>query len=760
MRPAHDAACTKGLGLLDAEDPRRNVVLDKQSISAVIRLFRVHAPTIARTCAPGQFVIVRGDERGERIPLTIADFDPAAGWIELVVQIVGAGTRQLDALHPGDRFLDIAGPLGHRSEIAKFGTVVMVGGGVGIAPVHPIQRAMKAAGNTVVGIIGARSKDLLFWEEKMRATSDHLFVATDDGSYGEKGFVTTLLKRLLDAGEKVDRVVAIGPPIMRRAVSETTRPAGIKTIVSLNTIMVDGTGMCGGCRVEVGGKTRFTCVDGPEFDGHAVNFALLASRLATYTEAEQRLARLKEEAEKGRPVPVKAKERVSMPQQDPAVRRGNFNEVALGYTEEQARSEALRCIQCRKPTCISGCPVNIDIPAFIKLLQEGRPLAAARKIKEQNNLPAVCGRVCPQETQCEVVCVLAKKNAPIAIGRLERYVADYEAAHEKPRVPPLPPPTGRRVAVVGAGPAGLTAAADLSLLGHKVAVFEALHAAGGVLVYGIPEFRLPKTIVQRECDFLAELGVEFRLNTPIGSGITGARLLEEGFDAVFIGTGAGLPMFLNVPGENLKGVYSSNEFLTRVNLMRAYKFPEYGTPVLPGQRVAVVGGGNVAMDSARSALRLGARSVILVYRRTRKEMPAREEEIEHAIEEGVELRELTNPVRFLGDEKGWLTGVECLRMELGEPDASGRRRPLPVKGSEHVIPVDLFVIAIGNLPNPLLTRNWPELKLDERGNIPVDGNRMTNLPGVFAGGDIVTGAATVMRRWVPASRRQRRSTRT
>jgi glutamate synthase (NADPH/NADH) small chain len=486
-----------------------------------------------------------------------------------------------------------------------------------------------------------------------------------------------VLQRLLDAGRKLDRVVAIGPPVMMRAVAEVTRKPAVPTIVSLNSVMVDGTGMCGGCRVEVGGKTRFTCVDGPEFDGHQVNFKLLLSRLNTYRPEETRAVAQheKERAEAARP--VKARERVGMPEQDPVLRRKNFDEVALGYTAEQAQSEALRCIQCRKPTCVAGCPVNIDIPAFIKDIAEGRFPASARKLRETNNLPAICGRVCPQETQCEQVCVLARKQQAIAIGRLERFVADWEAAQGRLRAPAPPAPTGYRVAVIGAGPAGLTASADLALLGHRVTVFEALASPGGVLVYGIPEFRLPKAIVQRECEYLEELGVEFRTNTPIGGALTVPLLLKEGFDAVFIGTGAGLPQFLGVPGENLKGVYSSNEFLTRVNYMKAYRFPEYQTPVRVGRRVAVVGGGNVALDSARSALRLGAEQVYLVYRRSRQEMPARAEELRHALEEGLELRELTNPVRVLGDSDDWVVGLECLRMELGEPDASGRRRPVP-----------------------------------------------------------------------------------
>jgi glutamate synthase (NADPH/NADH) small chain len=747
---AETRACRIGaantFSILDAPDDRQNLILAKGPLCETVAEFRVYCPQVALFCEPGQFVVARGDEKAERLPLTIADFDRDEGSITLVVQIVGVGTRKLDRFEKGDRFVDVVGPLGRASEIEDYGSVVLVGGGLGIAPVFPIQRAMKEAGNRVTSIIGARSKDLLFWEERMRATSDELFVATDDGSYGEKGFVTDVLKRLIGSGEKIDRVIAVGPAVMMRAVANTTREAGIKTIVSLNSIMVDGTGMCGGCRVEVGGETKFTCVDGPEFDAHEVNFDLLMSRLGTYSEAERRaVSRHEEETKALRADDVsKAEHRIPMPAQDPAVRRHNFDEVALGYTPHMARAEALRCLQCKKKPCVAGCPVNVDIPAFIKLIQDGHFLAAARKIKETNNLPAICGRVCPQETQCEEVCVLSKKGRPIAVGRLERFVADTEAKMGAVRVPEIAEWKDKRVAVVGAGPAGLTAAADLALMGYRVTIFEALHAPGGVLVYGIPEFRLPKAIVRRECEYLEKLGVEFRLDMPVGPGVTVPQMLETGFEAVFIGTGAGLPWFLDIPGENLKGVYSSNEFLTRVNLMKAYRFPEYDTPVLRGRNVAVVGGGNVAMDSARSALRLGADNVWIVYRRTRKEMPARDEEIEHALEEGVVFKELTNPVRVLGDEDGWVKGLECIVMELGEPDDSGRRRPLPVEGSDHVIEVDQFVVAIGNGPNPMLTKSWPELGLNRRGNIEVDGDQMTSIPGVFAGGDIVTGAATVI----------------
>lgn len=729
--------------ILNTPDEKLNRIIRKESLGAVIRLYEVYCPAIACYCEPGQFIVVRGDEQGERVPLTIADFDRKAGTITMVVQIVGLASGKLDQLGEGDRFQDIVGPLGHKSEITNFGTVVCIGGGLGIAPVYPIQRRLKEVGNNVYSIIGARNRDLIFWEERMRAAADELFVVTDDGSYGEKGFVTTALEKLIQSGEKIDRVIAIGPPIMMRVVCDLTRKYNIKTIVSLNSIMVDGTGMCGGCRVEVAGQTKFTCVDGPEFDGHEVNFALLFQRLSTYQQEEGRIyeafKREKEEAEKIR----KASSRVSMPAQDPLVRARNFDEVALGYTAEMAQAEAMRCIQCKKPKCVEGCPVNVDIPGFIKEIQDGHFLKAAAKIKATNNLPSVCGRVCPQESQCEAKCVVGIKSQPVAIGRLERFAADTEAAMGTP-LPALPKKNGRKVAVVGAGPAGLTAAADLAMLGYEVTVFEALHSPGGVLAYGIPEFRLPKAIVKRECDYLKRLGVEFRYNMPIGQTVGVPELREAGYDAVFIGTGAGLPSFMNIPGENLNGVYSSNEFLTRINLMKAYR-DDYDTPVLRGRNVAVVGGGNVAMDAARSALRLGAENVYIVYRRTRKEMPAREEEVAHALEEGVIIRELTNPIEVIGSDKGWVTGLKCQLMELGEPDASGRRSPVAIKGSEHVIEVDQFIVAIGQGPNPMLTRNWPELKLNKRGNIEADEKTMmTNIPGVFAGGDIVTGAATVI----------------
>lgn len=438
--------------------------------------------------------------------------------------------------------------------------------------------------------------------------------------------------------------------------------------------------------------------------------------------------------------------RQNMPKQNPEIRRRNFAEVAEGFTIKQAKLEAERCLKCKKPRCVQGCPVEVNIPGFISLLAAEQPGAALAKIKEKNNLPAICGRVCPQENQCEKECVLGRKGEPIAIGALERFCADWGRTQQtnEQSHPDLTTTKGK-VAVVGSGPAGLTAAADLALMGYKVTLFESLHAPGGVLRYGIPEFRLPKAIVDYEIGNLANLGVEIKNNFLIGQTLTIDELFTQGYQAVFIGTGAGLPYFLRIPGENLSGVYSANEFLTRVNLMKAYRFPEYDTPIRIGKRVAVVGAGNVAMDSARTALRLGAEEVSIVYRRSREEMPARLEEIENAEEEGVKLRLLTNPIEILGDESGEVKAMVCQKMSLGEPDASGRRRPIPIPDSEITLPVETVVVAVGQGPNPILLRGTKGLKLNKRGYIEVDPETMmTNIPGVFAGGDIVTGAATVI----------------
>jgi len=438
--------------------------------------------------------------------------------------------------------------------------------------------------------------------------------------------------------------------------------------------------------------------------------------------------------------------RVDMPRQDPHVRAHNYNEVALGYSDDMARQEATRCIQCPKRPCVAGCPVNVDIPEFIKAVRDSNMPDSVKILKSKNALPAICGRVCPQETQCEQVCSLGKKGAPIAIGRLERYVADWDLGHKELASPTqIPPATGKKVAVIGSGPAGLTCAADLAKFGHKVTIFEALHTAGGVLMYGIPEFRLPKDVVQSEVAYVKSLGVDVQLDSVMGKLATVDELLTTGFDAVFLGTGAGLPMFMDIPGENLNGVYSANEYLTRVNLMKAYLFPEYDTPIKLGKQVAVIGGGNVAMDSARCALRLGADKVYIVYRRSRAEMPARHEEAENAEEEGIIFKLLTNPKQIIGDDKGWVKGMECYEMELGEPDASGRRRPITRQGSEFIMDVDVVVVALGTTPNPLVPATTKGLEVTKRGTVVADEQSgKTVKDRVWAGGDVVTGAATVI----------------
>ncbi|NLW35206.1 bifunctional dihydroorotate dehydrogenase B NAD binding subunit/NADPH-dependent glutamate synthase [Syntrophorhabdus aromaticivorans] len=722
-----------------------NEIIEKRELAPSITMFKLYVPDIAAKVKAGQFVVLRADDYAERIPLTVADYNRDEGWIMIIFQAVGSSTQKMAKYEKGQTLLDVVGPLGKASHVEKFGTVVCVGGGVGVAPVLPIAKALFQAGNKVISIIGARSKDMLILEDEMKAVSTELYVTTDDGTYGHHGFVTDVLKQIIEKGEKIDEVVGIGPVVMMMAVANTTKPYNLKTIVSLNTIMVDGTGMCGCCRATIGGETRFVCVDGPEFDGHQVDFKELVARQKMYNREERRAmwdhqCKMEFQAKQLK----KTKRRERMPEQDPKKRIQNFNEVALGYTRENAIREANRCLSCKNMPCVEGCPVNVKIPDFIKKVKEGDFMGAIHIIKGTNALPAVCGRVCPQETQCEQRCILGKKGEPIAIGRLERFCADYEAQQGDIRAPEIAKPTGKRVAVVGAGPSGLTVAGELSKKGHEVTVFEALHKAGGVLVYGIPEFRLPKAIVQREVDYVSKLGAKIKVDTIVGQAITVDELFAQGFDAIFVGTGAGLPYFLNIPGENLNGVYSANEFLTRANLMKAYLFPEYDTPVRVGSKVAVIGGGNVAMDSARVAKRLGA-DVYLVYRRSRAEMPARAEEAHHAEEEGIDFRLLTNPIRVVGDESGWVKGIEVVKQELGEPDASGRRRPVDIVGSNYIIDVDVVIVAIGQGPNPILTQSGAGLELRKSGNIVADPETgKTSRKGVFAGGDIVTGAATVI----------------
>ncbi len=695
---------------------------------------------------------MRLSELGERVPLTIVDQNTETGTIRLIVQTVGKSTTLMDAIPVGGTIHDVLGPLGNPSDIKNFGKVCVVGGGVGAAVAYPVARALKQAGNEVTAIVGARNKDLLILTEELAAASDHLYLTTDDGSYGYNGFVTGKLQELLDEGQKFDHVLAIGPLFMMRAISDLTRKYDIPTTVSLNTIMVDGTGMCGGCRVQVGKETKFTCVDGPEFDGHLVDFTSVIQRTRAYKDDEDcrldaQIAELDDD-KLLESVKILDKQRQVMPELPIENRIHNFDEVALGFTEEQALAEAKRCLQCRNPRCVVGCPVSVQIPQFIKLIKEQKFAEAGSSIKQDNSLPMVCGRVCPQADQCEGACILLKKGQPIAIGALERFASDKLAESGLKSQEPKKVENAPKAAIIGSGPAGLSCAGDLAKAGVQVTVFEAMHDFGGVLRYGIPEFRLPKTIVTQEVEALKQLGVLFVPNTLIGATFTIPELLEEyNFDGAFIGSGAGLPHFLGIPGEDLVGIYSANDFLTRINLMKAYQYPFVDTPIhnLHGKIVGVFGGGNTALDSARVALRLGAKETYIIYRRGQEEMPGRKEEIEHAIAEGVQFAYLRNPLEFIGDADGNLTEVRLQKMELGEPDASGRRRPVPVPGSEYMQPLGVAVIAIGNGSNPIIHKSTPQIEVNRRGNIVVDeGTNATSMPGVFAGGDIVTGGATVI----------------
>lgn len=734
-------------------------IVNKEQISDVVFKMEIDAPKIAAKRKAGQFVVIRPDEKGERIPLTIAGSDLEKGTISIVFQAVGGTTNLMSTMKAGDTLVDVVGPLGHPTEIKNYGHAVCIGGGLGIALIMPITQALFKECDKVTSIISARNESLLLMEEEMEAASHDFIVATDDGSKGIKGFPTIPLQKMIDDGVTIDLVVAVGPVPLMGAISKLTEQYKIKTLVSLNPIMVDGTGMCGGCRVTVGGKTKFACIDGPEFDGHQVDFKELWERLKTFP-ADKSELNLKfsqpsvhcwEQSAKDfdlrsvdRGERIK-KPRQEMPQQDPKVRARNFVEVPFGLDPEKAKLEAGRCLQCKKPLCMDGCPVGIDIPAFIKLAADGDFIASARKIKEKSSLPAVCGRVCPQEDQCEGICMAGRRGArPVAIGNLERFVADYERENADIVMPEIAPSSGFKIAVVGGGPAGLTAAGSLVQKGHDVTVFEALHRPGGVLVYGIPEFRLPKDIVAQEVSYLEKMGVKIKCNQVMGKVETVDDLLEGEFDAVFIGTGAGLPMFMGIPGENLNGVFSANEYLTRVNLMKAFD-PEYATPILTKKKVAIFGGGNVAMDAARTALRLGAEDAYIIYRRSRDELPARIEEIHHGEEEGINFQFLVNPKRIIGDDKGWVKGLELIKMELGEPDDSGRRRPVPIDGSEFILDVDSVVVSIGQGPHPLIPSTTPGLKTTRWGNIVADeATGITSKEGVFAGGDIVTGAATVI----------------
>lgn len=748
-------------GQTDITSTLMNRIVEKQQFSEKVYKLVVEAPLIARARKAGHFVIVRVGEHGERMPLTIAEADRERGTITLVVQEVGLSSTRLCELNVGDEITDIVGPLGKATHIERFGTVVCAGGGVGVAPMLPIVQALKAAGNRVVTVLAGRTKELIILEDEMRRSSDEVIIMTDDGSYGDKGLVTEGVERVIRR-EHVDKCFAIGPAIMMKFVCLLTKKYEIPTDVSLNTIMVDGTGMCGACRVTVGGQTKFVCVDGPEFDGHQVDFDEMLKRMAAFKGAEReemhKLETPVADEAHGRDAEwrvalrksMKPKERMAIDRctmrELPAAYRARSlkEEVNRGLTVNQALVEAQRCLDCANPGCVSGCPVGIDIPRFVKHIERGEFAEAAATLKETSSLPAVCGRVCPQEKQCEAQCIHTKTGGQaVAIGYLERFAADYEREHGTAVAPVKAAPNGRKVAVVGSGPAGLSFAGDMVKRGYDVTVFEALHEIGGVLKYGIPEFRLPNKVVDFEIDNLERMGVHFVKDCIIGKTLSVDELETAGFAGVFVASGAGLPNFMGIPGENAINIMSSNEYLTRINLMDASS-AESDTPITFGKHVAVVGGGNTAMDSVRTALRLGAESATIIYRRSEAEMPARVEEVKHAKEEGVKFLTLHNPIEYLADEQGRVKQVVLQRMELGEPDASGRRRPVPVEGDTVTMDVDLVIVSVGVSPNPIVPTSVEGLQLGRKGTIAVDDDMRSSRPTLFAGGDIVRGGATVI----------------
>ena len=740
-------------------------ILKKELLNSnEIYLMEIHAPWIALGGQPGQFVIVIPHDKGERVPLTICDIHPERESIDIVYQVVGDSTRRLSLMAEGERLYSIVGPLGCRSELLAIPEeerqnmrLLFVAGGVGIAPVYPQVKWAYSLGIPTDVIIGARNKELLFFEDKMRKVCNNLYIMTDDGSYGEKGLVTEKIKNLCTNSEgsyssPYSHCVAIGPLPMMKFVSLLTKEIGLKTIVSMNCMMVDGTGMCGACRVTVGGKVKFTCVDGPEFDGHQVDFDEAGRRLKTPDAQRYRIATVGDDAPSGHrcnlsQAVAQAVTRQKPQEQDPLERARNFDEVSFGFTPEQAVAEARRCLHCKKPMCVTQCPVSIKIPDFIAAVAREDFAEAARIIAEDSSLPAVCGRVCPQENQCEGSCILGHKGEPIAIGALERFVADWkrEQKSEFSEYSDYSENSEKKkVAIIGSGPSGLTCAGDLAKKGYQVTIFEALHHAGGVLVYGIPEFRLPKQkVVEPEIANLRHLGVEIKTNVIVGKSITIDDLFDrEGYKAVYIASGAGLPKFMGIPGETLVGVISANELLTRTNLMHGYD-KTYDTPIYLGRRVAVIGGGNVAMDAARTAKRLGS-DVTVIYRREEADMPARREEVHHAKEEGIQFNFLTNPVEFVDDGKGNVCGMRCVRMAMGEKDEKGRRKFTVIEGSEFDMEIDTVVVALGTSPNPLIKTTTPGLDTEPWGGLKADANGQTTRPGVFAGGDAVTGAATVI----------------